>query len=140
SSPGANTIATLRRSRGIDVETRWHLRESKLDVTAGCDTAPRTPEVKAPFCVALMGDFSGRANRGICEPGTIANRQPVLIDRDNFDEVLAKFHPEIKLPIGSQGDLLCLRFSELEDFHPDRLFERLEIFRSLRDERARIQN
>ena len=47
------------------------------------------PEI--PFHVALLGDFSGRGNRGIVETGGALRNRPVYpIDRDNFSEVLSQ--------------------------------------------------
>ena len=39
-----------------------------------------------------------------------------------------------------EGSPVRLQFSELEDFHPDRLFEHREIFGKVRDLRVRLQN
>jgi len=47
--------------------------------------------------------------------------------------------PEVSLPIGG-STALTLQFSELDDFHPDRLFERAEIFRRLREVRLRLED
>ena len=41
--------------------------------------------------------------------------------------MLAKVAPEVSLPIGG-STALTLRFSELDDFHPDRLFEQAGCF------------
>ena len=38
------------------------------------------------------------------------------------------------------GDSIRIGFSELEDFHPDRVFERLEVFGKLRELKARVQD
>jgi type VI secretion system protein ImpC len=106
-------------------------------------TAPlrEAPDPETPFCVALLGDFSGRESRGILEIGSaLANRRAVLVDRDNFEDVLAKFHPEIKLPAGGESDSLGLKFSELDDFHPDRIVERAQMFRRLREARIRLND
>lgn len=70
-------------------------------------------EPDVPFHILILGDFSGRKNRGLQAP--LAGRQPVMVDRDNFDRVLSGFQAELKLP-----DHL-LKFREIEDFHPDRL-------------------
>ncbi len=35
-----------------------------VNLTAGGDTAGARPSSETPFCVAILGDFSGRANRG----------------------------------------------------------------------------
>ena len=63
----------------------------------------------------------------------------MLVDRDNFDDVLAHSGAEIHLPIGDGGSSK-LRFSELDDFHPDRIFEQLEAFYKLRELRGRVQD
>jgi len=74
-------------------------------------------EPETPFRILIMGDFSGRANRGLAS-GAARIRNPVLVDRDNFDEVLGKLGVEIHLPMGKKAPPLKLRFRELEDFHP----------------------
>ncbi|MDE3136158.1 MAG: type VI secretion system contractile sheath large subunit, partial [Acidobacteriota bacterium] len=58
----------------------------------------------------------------------------------NFDEVMAKLAPEIRLPIGRDGAMESLRFSELDDFLPDRLFEQAEMFGRFRDLRLRVED
>jgi len=55
----------------------------------------------------ILGDFGGGAT------------EPLLIDRDNLDSVMAK------LQVNVEG----VPLSELEDFHPDRLFRNLKLFR-----------
>jgi type VI secretion system protein ImpC len=95
------------------------------------------PEPETPFRVLIMGDFSGRTNRGLVTE-SLANRKPILVDRDNFDEVLGRLGVEIHLPMGKKAPPLKLRFRELEDFHPDQLFERVELLEALRDARRKL--
>jgi type VI secretion system protein ImpC len=85
-----------------------------------------------PFLVVLLGDFSGGQRSG-----NLADRPMLTVDRDNLDQVMAKLAPAIRLPMEG-GEALSLRFRELEDFHPDRLFENAEIFRRLRELRRRV--
>jgi len=110
----------------------------EIKLTAGGADSPANPKEDAPFCIAVLGDFSGRSSRGQAETN-IADRRAVPIDRDNFDEVLARFNPGISLALGGNAPL-TLQFSELDDFHPDRLFERAGILRRLRDVRLRLQH
>ena len=110
-----------------------------VNLTAGEESCNARPSAEIPFCIALLGDFSGRANRGIIDATTISKRRAVLIDRDNFDEALSESGAEIRLPMAESGTLR-LRFSDLDDFHPDRIFERLEIFGKLRDLRSRLED
>jgi type VI secretion system protein ImpC len=114
--------------------------EIKLDV-GGAERAAGAPEPETPFRIALLGDFSGRGNRGLRETGAaLARRRAVEIDRDNFEQVMAKFGVEIRLPIGRDGSSLPFHFAELDDFHPDRLFEQSEMFRRLRELRQRLRD
>ncbi|MDQ3950051.1 MAG: type VI secretion system contractile sheath large subunit [Gemmatimonadota bacterium] len=89
-----------------------------------------------PFRIGLLGDFSGRANRGVVETGrALAARRPLRVDRDNVDEIIARLAPELHLSLGDGRT--AVKFAELDDFHPDRLHERLPAFRALRETRAR---
>ena len=73
-----------------------------------------------PFRILLAGDFSGRSWReNAARPFT-----PQRIDRDNFDDVLAS----LKVGLNLHG--LHLSFRELEDFHPDRIYQ-LPVFQDL---------
>ena len=114
--------------------------EINLDVRVGRERTAHVLDPKTPFRIAVLGDFSGRASRGVCETGpALASRRSVVIDRDNFDEVLAKFNVQLRLPVaGDHGPRLDLNFHELDDFHPDRIFERTEVFRKLKETRAKL--
>ncbi len=60
-----------------------------------------------PAHYLVLGDFGGRP------------LEPVAIDRDNFDAVMERL----------DVNLAGARFRELEDFHPDRLYRNLPLFR-----------
>jgi type VI secretion system protein ImpC len=110
-----------------------------VHLTAGEDSLAARPSAETPFCIAILGDFSGRANRGLNDSKVIGKRRAVLVDRDNFDQVLSRSGAEIGLPLG-ESSTSRLRFSELEEFHPDRIFQHLDIFGKLRDLRGRLQD
>jgi type VI secretion system protein ImpC len=99
------------------------------------------PEPETPFRILILGDFSGRANRNIFDIGDLADRSPLLVDRDNLDEVMARLGVEIHLSIvGNDNPPAFIRFAELEDFHPDRIFERVDVFQALRDIRKKLDD
>jgi type VI secretion system protein ImpC len=111
-----------------------------LDVEARPGSTGERPEPDTPFRVLICGDFSGRTNRGVFEPGAPA-RRAIAIDRDNFDEVLKKLRPELRIALAGDGSpALAVRFGELEDFHPDRLFQGVELFRALRETRDKLSD
>src|SRR5258708_7953835 len=95
-----------------------------------------------PFRIALVGDWSGRGNRGLfAASAELADWRPLLVDRDNLDQVMARLGLKLRLALADDpSQLLTIDFNELADFHPDRLFERLEMFESLRRTRAKLRN
>ncbi len=98
-----------------------------LDVNAG-DPAdrPQPWPVEAasddPFRILILGDFSGGESRP-----PLASRIPQEIDRDNFDEVLARLGVQVALRFGPDA-AVRLKFRGLADFEPDSIFERCELF------------
>jgi len=76
-----------------------------FDVDARKSKPQPTRDVKTRYL--LLGDFGGRATD-----------QVATVDRDNIDEVLSRF----------DVNLAGLRLREVEDFHPDRLYQRMETF------------
>ena len=83
------------------------------------------------FRLAVLGDFSGRAARGILEQGEkLASRKPLKVDVDNLDAVLARLAPAITIPLGDEGTIE-VPIAEMDDFHPDQLVEALPLFEQL---------
>jgi type VI secretion system protein ImpC len=115
----------------------WSLKSFAIGLTAGAPGASEQADEDAPFRVALLGNFSGRP-RTAATP--LDRLRPVVIDRDNFEEVLARLAPTLALPLSGVAEPLRLSFRELDDFHPDRLYQRLELFQALRDLRKRLDN
>src|SRR2546428_5949225 len=116
-------------------------RPSSHRIEVGLSVEPEAVDarhdVAAPFCIALFGDFTARSHRGIVAAGRLI--EPVLVDRDNLDEVLARLHPELHVRLqGERDPAVRVRFAELDDFHPDRLYERLPVFEGVRELRRRL--
>src|SRR5258708_33031168 len=79
--------------------------------------------------VLLIGDFSGRQARGASEASAELTQRPLLrVDVDGFDQTMGKVAPAID----------GLTFGTLDDFHPDRLCQRLEVLGGFRALRARL--
>ena len=113
------------------------IKFGKIDVNlvSSMTEGRSVPDEETPFRMIVLGDFSGRANRGVVD-SKIAVRKPLAVDRDNIDDVLAKLNVELSLPIlGKDAAHVQVKFAGVEDFHPDRLYERLEIFESVSDMR-----
>ena len=103
---------------------------SAVEIRTGEDTeAVELPTSDTPFHILLVGDFSGGSGEG---------HKTIAIDRDNLDSVLGLLAPAVAVPL--EGVSLDIQFRELEDFHPDRLFERLAPFQALRSLRQRLSH
>ena len=110
--------------------------DNETKVTLETEMSPLAED--PPFHILLIGDWSGRENRSI---SSAPKYNPIEIDRDNFDEVIKRLGVGLNLDFqGSGSNVLSLSFNELEDFHPDQIFQRVPIFDNLRDIRKRLKN
>jgi type VI secretion system protein ImpC len=111
------------------------------------DVDPHTPiaqrerprermDEEIPFRILILGDFSGRENRGITSKGP---RKPIAVDRDNFEDVLESLNVALQFSLG-ENKALDISFHEYDDFHPDRLYSRLPVFGKLKDLRERVSD
>ena len=88
--------------------------------------------------ILIMGDFSG-SNKAPARPVDLSQRSLMAVDIDSFEEVLARLAPQLTLSLGDPGGEVKLSFTQLEDFHPDALYQRLDLFRTFRELRQRLQ-
>jgi type VI secretion system protein ImpC len=112
----------------------FNMRFGGVNLTSGAsgDSAEMPPET--PFRLLVSGDFRG--NRGKAPP--LEQRKPITVDRDNFDDVMAKMAPSVTLPNPAGGGDLSIAFRELDDFEPDRLFKSLAVFEELDTLKAQL--
>ncbi|MDI1242622.1 MAG: type VI secretion system contractile sheath large subunit [bacterium] len=87
-----------------------------------------------PFHILALGNWSGDAERR-----GFSARRPVEIDRDNFDEVIARLNTSVVLDF-DDGSELKLEFTSLDDFNPDEIFRRVDMFEQLRSIRKRLNS
>lgn len=116
--------------------------ELDFKIVASMDETHGKPEPETPFRICILGDFSGRANRGILDPASaLEKRRPIEVDRDSIEDVMEKMGVEVRLSVaGKDHPPVSIRFNELDDFHPEQLFERLELFQALRGTRKRLND
>jgi type VI secretion system protein ImpC len=111
---------------------------SRVELSEGLGVERGIPKEEVPFNIVLIGNFSGSDQAG-GKRVPIASRSPIPVDRDNVDKVLERIGPTLRLPMEGSEELV-LRFRELEDFHPDRLLESVDLFRRLREVRRRLED
>lgn len=83
-----------------------------------------------PFHILVLSDL------GTKKPSD----SPIRIDRDDFDDVFTRLDVKLTLALEPGAPEFEISFSELDDFHPDNLFERLPLFETLRTQRRRLKN
>ncbi len=115
------------------LEVDWASREKASASAARADD-------ERIFRILVVGDFGGRGRSGRLESGAaLSTRRSVRVDVDNFDDVLAQIAPRVNLDLeGAAASAGPAEFRRLDDFHPDALYRRLELFRALRDARQRL--
>lgn len=81
-----------------------------------------------PLHIAILGDFSARQSRTAENRDNLSDRRLLRINRDNFDEVFSRLAVELRIPVQDA----VIRFEEMDELHPDVLYENLGIFEKLR--------
>src|SRR5208282_3065023 len=93
------------------------------------------------FRLAILGDFSARANRGEIEVGDdLAKRKPLAVEADSIDDVLGRFDLKLQLDVGGDDGIVEVGIGSMDDFHPDELYDRLDIFSRLSGLRRQLTN
>jgi len=102
-----------------------------LDVNAGRGPEALPVDDDKDFHVLFIGDFRGHRDQESAAPALSFR----AVDRDNIDDILGQFSPSVELPVYGK-----LSFSQLDDFHPDRLLERVNLLRELWQKRQRLKS
>jgi type VI secretion system protein ImpC len=98
------------------------------------------PKKSGAFRIALLGDFSGRAQSGKLDTGvSLADRKPLKVDCDNVDALLKRFAIKLRLPLNTDGSAVEVPIASMDDFHPDQLYNNLPIFNELAGLRQRLK-
>ena len=120
-----------------------HKRVSKnrVSITYDVETNGAVETKELPFVVGVIGDFS--AHKDYREE--LEDRTFYQIDKDNFDTVLKRVGPELKLKVDntlanddSQFEA-ALSFNSMKDFEPDSLIEQVEPLRKLAETRQQLK-
>jgi type VI secretion system protein ImpB len=96
-----------------------------------------------PFVVGVLGDFSGNPTVPLKE---LSSRKFIQIDRDNFNEIMAKMSPGVNLKVvntlkndGSELGVQ-LKFDAIEDFEPARVARQVTPLLKLLETRDKLRD
>ncbi|MGB1200371.1 MAG: type VI secretion system contractile sheath small subunit [Cognaticolwellia aestuarii] len=119
------------------------VRKPRVHITYDVETEGAAVKKELPFVVGVMGDFSGD-NTEALKP--LKDRRFVQIDRDNFNDVLKRMSPSLKLLVdntlnddGSQFNV-DLNFKSIDDFEPAAVVNQVEPLRKLMETRNKLRD
>jgi len=119
------------------------VRKPRVHITYDVETNGSIIEKEIPFVMGVMGDYSGD-NLDSKKP--LKERKFSQIDRDNFNEIMSKVNPQLRLKVEnlleSDGSEMSvnLDFKNMEDFEPHRLVEQIEPLKKLMETRNKLRD
>jgi type VI secretion system protein ImpC len=138
----ASGLMYLAFKKDIAMPKSISFEAPEINLTASMEVSKSLPESDTPFRIALLGDWSGQTKRNLpTNESQPSDLRPIPVDRDNFDEVMRKLGVEVHLKLNDAASSpITLQFNELDDFLPDRIYERLGLFEMLKQTRRRLRN
>jgi type VI secretion system protein ImpC len=89
--------------------------------------------------ILVLGDFTGCSGTDWGRRGTsIAQRAVRQVDVDNFEQLLRRLVPRLRIALPDSVGSLELEFRSIDDFHPDSLYRQVPTFAALRRIRERL--
>jgi len=122
---------------------RERVRKPRIHISYEVETEGGKERKELPFVVGVVGDFSGDPTSKL-KP--LAEREFVKIDRDTFDEVMARMTPGLNLRVENtlKGDGsefgVQLKFKKMEDFEPGQVVQQVEPLRKLMETRNKLKD
>jgi type VI secretion system protein ImpB len=119
------------------------VRKPRVHISYEVETEGGSVSKELPFVVGVMGDFSGDPTQPL-KP--LKDRKFVQIDRDNFDSVMARMNPGLKMKVENTlaGDgsemAVDLKFDSMADFEPESVVSQVEPLQKLRETRDRLRD
>lgn len=117
------------------------VRRPRVQITYDVETNGAMKKTELPFVVGVMADLSGTPSTPL-KP--LKERKIVNIDRDNFNDVLAKATPRLAFKadneLAQDGSKLAveLNFKHIDDFEPQRVAEQIPALRALLEMRQKL--
>lgn len=119
------------------------VRKPRVHITYEVETEGAQIQRELPFVVGVMGDFAGDPTEPL-KP--LAERKFVQIDRDNFNDVMARIQPGLNIRVENTlaGDgsemAVGLKFRSIEDFEPARVAEQVPALKAMLETRAKLRD
>jgi type VI secretion system protein ImpB len=119
------------------------VRKPRVHITYDVETEGAVVQRELPFVAGVMGDFSGNPTTPL-KP--MKDRKFVQIDRDNFNDVMARMTPGLNIKVDNtlKGDgsqmPVQLKFNSMDDFEPGRVVDQVEPLKKLLETRDKLRD
>jgi type VI secretion system protein ImpB len=119
------------------------VRKPRVHITYEVETEGAQVQRALPFVVGVMGDFSGDPTQPLRPMG---ERKFIQIDRDNFNDVMARMTPGVKLKVDNTlaGDgsqmAVDLKFNSMDDFEPAKIVDQVPALKALMETRNKLRD
>jgi type VI secretion system protein ImpB len=119
------------------------VRKPRVHISYDVETEGAAIERELPFVMGVMGYFSGDPTAPL-QP--MSDRKFVQIDRDNFNDVMARMNPGLNLKVDNKlseegGQMAVgLKFNAIEDFEPARVAQQDPALRSRWEPPAKLRD
>jgi type VI secretion system protein ImpB len=119
------------------------VRKPRVHITYQVETEGAQVERELPFVVGVLGDFSGDPTEPL-KP--LKERKFIQIDRDNFNDVMARLTPGLNLKVENTlaGDgsqiAVDLKFRSMEDFEPAAVVNQVPALKKLQETRNQLRD
>ncbi len=119
------------------------VRKPRVHITYDVETEGAMVKKELPFVVGVMGDFSGNNSDA---PKPLKDRRFIQIDRDNFDDVMRRMSPKLRLKVDNKlADddsqmAVELSFNSMDDFQPAAVVNQVEPLRELMETRNKLRD
>lgn len=119
------------------------VRKPRVHITYEVETEGAAVMKELPFVVGVLGDFSGNPEKPL---KSLKERKFVQIDRDNFNDVMAKIAPELNMKVENtiKGDgsemPVKLNFNSMDDFDPAAVVNQVEPLKKLLETRNKLND
>jgi type VI secretion system protein ImpB len=117
------------------------VRRPRVQISYDVETNGAMQKIELPFVVGVLADLSGQPASPL---RPLKERKAVNIDRDNFNDVLAKSTPRVAMKVQnrltSEDSKLAveLKFKSMDDFDPAKIAEQVPALRKLLEMRLEL--
>jgi len=117
-------------------------RPPRVQITYDVELGGAIEKRELPLVVGLLADLSGNPENPLPK---LKERRFVEIDRDNFNEVMAKISPRLELSVPNaitgEGTMpLVLKFQNIDDFGPEPLVHQVPALARLLEARQQLRD